>query len=51
MVCICHYSYTGSINRRNKVQLDLGIDAKPYLKNNESERTGSMAPLVEYLSS
>jgi hypothetical protein len=34
----CHPSYAGSINRRTIVQASLGINMRPYHKNNQSKK-------------
>jgi hypothetical protein len=38
VVHACHPSLLGSINRKITVQASLGINAKPYLKNNQIKK-------------
>jgi hypothetical protein len=38
VVHICHPSYTRGINRRIVVQIGLGINVKPYMKNNDNTK-------------
>jgi hypothetical protein len=35
----CHPSYKGNINRRMEVQVNLGINVRPYLKNNQTQKS------------
>jgi hypothetical protein len=38
VVCACLPSYTGSLNRRIKVQASLSIHTRSYLKNNQKQK-------------
>jgi hypothetical protein len=43
VVHACHPSYMESINRRNEVQVSLGLNARPYSKITKAQRAGGMA--------
>jgi hypothetical protein len=49
VTCTCHPSYARSINGRITIQVDLGKNAKPYLKNNYNKRAGGVAQVIEHL--
>jgi hypothetical protein len=48
VVFACHPSYAISINKRMAVQAGLGINARTYLKNNQSTRVVSRAQVVKH---
>jgi hypothetical protein len=51
VTCTCHPSYARSINGRITIQVDLGKNAKLYLKNNYNKRAGGVAQVIEDLHS
>jgi hypothetical protein len=51
VVHVCNPIYTGSINRRIKVQVGLAINARPFSKLTEGKWTGGVAQVVEHLLS
>jgi hypothetical protein len=51
IVHACYPSYKGSLRKRITVQADLGINTRPYLKNNKTKRAGGVTQVVEYLPS
>jgi hypothetical protein len=51
MLCACHASYTGSINRRSVVQRARQRHKILFKEITKGERAGSMAQIVEHLPS
>jgi hypothetical protein len=51
VVCACHLSCAGNVNREITVQTNLGIKRDSSSKTTNAERTGSMAQTVEHLPS
>jgi hypothetical protein len=41
----------GTVNRRITAQISLGINIRPFPKITETKRDGSVAPVIEHLSS
>jgi hypothetical protein len=46
VVCTCHPSYAGNVNRRIMVQDAQGINARHYPKITKTKRAGDMAEVV-----
>jgi hypothetical protein len=51
VVCACHLSYMGSVNRRILAQPGLGIKVRPYLQNNKSSKGWGMTHVGKSLPS
>jgi hypothetical protein len=51
MVCTCHPSYTGIVNRRITDYICPSIIKRPHLKNNKVKRSEGVAQEVECLLS
>jgi hypothetical protein len=47
VVCTCHPSYVGIVNRRITVQAGLCINARPYLKSNQMKMGWVVIQVVE----
>jgi hypothetical protein len=51
VVCNCHSTHAGSVNRRTVAQAGLGLKQDPIFKITKAKRTGGIAQVAEHLPS